>query len=132
MAKYYLNIPTQLKQQAETWAKQQSVSLNQFILGAISEKMERLESRLDDPQFPHMVYQRGVAGQPIPKIRGTNIRVQTIVIAHRDWGLSHAQITEDYDLNEIQVREAWAFYQAHRDEIDAVIAAEEILEQTRA
>ncbi|ETX02498.1 MAG: hypothetical protein ETSY1_03365 [Candidatus Entotheonella factor] len=132
MARHSLNLPKQLKQQAETWAQQQGVSLNQFILWAISEKMERLENQLDDPRFPHVAYQRGVAGQLTPKIRDTNIRVQTIVIAHRDWKLSHAQIAEDYDLTDIQVRDAWAFYQAHRDEIDAVITEEEILEQTRA
>ena len=132
MARYSLNLPTQLKLQAETWAKRQGVSLNQFILWAVSEKVGSLESQLDDPRFPHVVYKRGMAGQPIPKIRGTNIRVQTIVIAHRDWGLSHAQIAEDYDLTDIQVRDAWTFYQAHRDEIDAVIAAEERLEKAHA
>ena len=132
MARYSLNLPTQLKQQAETWAKHQGVSLNQFILWAVSEKVGGLESQLDDPRFPQVVYKRGMMGQPIPKIRGTNIRVQTIVIAHRDWGMSYSQIAEDYDLTHTQVRDAWAFYQVHRDEIDAVITGEEGLEKAHA
>lgn len=132
MARYSLNLPTQLKQQTETYAKQQGVSLNQFILWAVSEKVGGLESELDDTRFPCVVYKRSIAGQPIPKIRGTNIRVQTITIAHRDWGLSHAQIAQEYDLTDSQVHDAWAFYLAHRDEIDAVIAAEERQEKAHA
>ncbi len=128
MARYALNLPTELKHQAEKWAKQQGVSLNQFILWAVSEKVGGLESQLDDLRFPQIVYRSGVSGQPVPKIRGTNIRVQTIVIAHRDWGLSPAQVAEDYDLNDHQIQAALAFYQAHRSEIDAAIEAEETLE----
>ncbi len=132
MARYSLNLPTQLKRQAESWAKQQGVSLNQFILWAVSEKVGSLESQLDDPRFPHVVYKRDRSGQPAPIIRGTNIRVQTLVIAHRDWELSPAQIAEDYDLTDIQVQDALAFYQGHRLEIDAAIAAEETLEKAHA
>ncbi len=132
MARYSLNLPSHLKQQAETLAQQQGVSLNQFILWAVSEKVGNLESQLDDPRFPHVIYKRSLTGQPIPKIRGTNIRVQTIVIAHRDWGLPHAQISQDYDLTTSQVQDAWAFYQAHREEVDAVITAEAAWEQAHA
>ena len=132
MARYSLNLPTQLKRQAESWAKQQGVSLNQFILWAVSEKVGSLESQLDDPRFPHVVYKRDRSGQPVPKIRGTNIRVQTLVIAHRDWALSPSQIAEDSDLTDIQVQDALAFYQGHRLEIDAAIAAEEPLEKAHA
>jgi uncharacterized protein (DUF433 family) len=57
-------------------------------------------------------------------LRGTGIRVQTIVIAARTWGLSVTQIAEDWDLSERQVTEALAFYAAHRAEIDADIEAE--------
>jgi uncharacterized protein (DUF433 family) len=130
--RYSLNLPLQLKQQAESWARQQGVSLNQFILWAVSEKVGSLESQLDDPRFPHVVYKRSASGQPTPRIRGANIRVQTLVIAHRDWGLSHAQIAADYELSEPQVRDAWAFYQAHRDEIDAAMAAEEGMDEAYA
>ena len=38
MARYPLSLPTQLKQEAETLAAQQGVSLNQFILWAVAEK----------------------------------------------------------------------------------------------
>ena len=68
----------------------------------------------------------------LPKIRGTNMRAQTLVIAHQDWELSPSQIAEDYDLTAIQVQDALAFYQGHRDEIDAAIAAEETLEKAHA
>jgi uncharacterized protein (DUF433 family) len=132
MARYSLNLPIQLKHQAEKWAKLQGVSLNQFILWAVSEKIGNLDSQLDDPRFPHVVYRRSVSGQPVAKIRGTNIRVQTIVIANRDWGLSVPQIAENYDLAESQIEDVIAFYQAHRQEIDAAIAAEEELEKSHA
>jgi uncharacterized protein (DUF433 family) len=132
MARYSLNLPIQLKHQAEKWAKLQGISLNQFILWAVSEKIGNLDSQLDDPRFPHVVYRRSVSGQPVAKIRGTNIRVQTIVIAHRDWGLSVSQIAENYDLAESQIEDVIAFYQAHRQEIDAAIAAEEDLEKSHA
>jgi uncharacterized protein (DUF433 family) len=132
MARYSLNLPTQLKHQAERWAKQQGVSLNQFILWAVSEKVGNLESQLDDPRFPHVVYKRSITGHPTAKIRGTNLRVQTMVIAHRDWGLSFAQLAEDYEVTEAQSQDALAFYQAHRHAIDADIAAEETLEDAHA
>ena len=132
MARYALNLPTQLKQQAEQWARQQGISLNQFILWAVSEKVGNLESQLDDPRFSHVVYKRSITGYPTAKIRGTNIRVQTIVIAHRDWGLSVAQLAEDYEVTETQIQDALAFYQAHRHEVDAAIAAEEALEDAHA
>jgi uncharacterized protein (DUF433 family) len=132
MARYSLNLPVQLKHQAEKWAKLQGVSLNQFILWAVSEKIGNLDSQLDDPRFPHVVYRRSVSGQPVAKIRGTNIRIQTIVIANRDWGLSVPQIAENYDLAESQIEDVIAFYQAHRHEIDAAIAAEEELEKSHA
>ena len=132
MARYSLNLPIQLKHQAEKWAKLQGVSLNQFILWAVSEKIGNLDSQLDDPRFPHVVYRRSVSGQPVAKIRGTNIRVQTIIIANRDWGLSVSQLADNYDLAERQIEDVIAFYQAHRQEIDAAIAAEEELEKSHA
>ncbi len=42
MARYPLNLPAQLKQDAEIWAEKQGVSLNQFILWAVSEKVGSL------------------------------------------------------------------------------------------
>jgi uncharacterized protein (DUF433 family) len=67
----------------------------------------------------------GVSRQPTPVIRGTGIRVQTIVIASQAWAHSVAQIAEEWPLSERQVTEALAFYAAHRAEIDADIEAEE-------
>ena len=132
MARYSLNLPLQLKHQAEKWAKLQGVSLNQFIFWAVSEKIGNLDSQLDDPRFPHVVYRRSVNGRPVAKIRGTNIRVQTIIIANRDWGLPVSQLADDYDLAERQIEDVIAFYQAHRQEIDAAIAADEELEKSHA
>lgn len=132
MARYPLNLPTQLKQEAEKWAAHQGVSLNQFILWAVSEKVGALNQQLDDPAFPRITYRRGASGQPVPVLRGTGIRVQTVVVAAQEWGLSPAQIAAEYDLTEVQVKDALAFYEAHRQEIDAAVAAEQALEQAYA
>lgn len=129
MARYPLNLPTQLKQQAEDWAEKQGISLNQFILWAVSEKVTTLEKQLDDPQFSHITYRRGASGDISPVIRGTGIRVQTLVVAHQQWQLSPEQIAQAYDLSKIQVEEALAFYQAHQLEIDTRLQLEIRLEE---
>jgi uncharacterized protein (DUF433 family) len=128
MARYTLNLPVQLKQDAETWAAQQGVSLNQFILWAVAEKVGVLSQRLDDPAFPHITYRRGASGQPTAVVRGTGIRVQTLVIAAHTWGLSPAQLAAEYDLPVAHVREALAFYTAHQGEIDAALVADDTRE----
>lgn len=132
MARYALNLPKQLKQDAEQWAARQGISLNQFILWAVSEKVGALNQQLDDPAFPHVTYRRGAGGQPVPVLRGTGIRVQTVVVAAQAWELSPAQIAAEYDLTEAQVKDALAFYEAHRQEIEAGIAAEQALEASYA
>ena len=43
MARYPLNLPQQLKQEAEVLAQQQGVSLNQFILWATGRKGRRAQ-----------------------------------------------------------------------------------------
>ncbi len=58
MSRYPLNLPTQLKQEAETLAAQQGVSLNQFVLWAVAEKVGALSKKLDDPAFPQITYRR--------------------------------------------------------------------------
>lgn len=128
MARYPLNLPTQLKQEAEQYAGEQGVSLNQFILWAVSEKVGGLKQQLDEPAFPLVTYRRGAGGQPVAVLRGTGLRVQTIVTAARQWGMAPARIADEYGIGEAQVREALAFYQAHRQEIDASIAAEQAME----
>lgn len=128
MARYSLNLPTQLKHEAEAWATKQGISLNQFILWAVAEKVGVLSQHLDDPTFPHITYRRGASGFPVAVLRGRGLRVQTVVVAAQTWGLSPAQIAAEYDLTEAQVHETLAFYDAHRHEIDAAIAAEDGLE----
>jgi uncharacterized protein (DUF433 family) len=58
--------------------------------------------------------------------------VQTIASAARHWSLSTAQIAAEYDLAEARVRECLAFYAAHREELDAAIAAESALARADA
>lgn len=128
MSRYALNLPAQLKQEAEQWASNQGVSLNQFILWAVAEKVGALKQQLDDLNFPQITYRRGASGRPTPTLRGTGIRVQSIVVATQDWGLSVEQVAVEYDVSQTQVREALAFYQAHRQEIELEMAAEQSLE----
>jgi uncharacterized protein (DUF433 family) len=124
MARYTLNLPVQLKQDAETWAAQQGVSLNQFILWAVAEKVGALSQRLDDPAFPHITYRRVASGQPTAVVRGTGLRVQTLAVAAHTWGLTPAQLAAEYDLPVTQIEEALAFSAAHQDEVDAALAAD--------
>lgn len=127
MARYPLNLPQQLKQEAEIWAQRQGVSLNQFILWATAEKVGALNQQLDDPDFPQITYRRGASGIPVPVIRGTGIRVQAVAIAHEQWKMSAAEIAEQYRLSVKQIEEALSFCVAHRSEIETHIAYEERL-----
>lgn len=128
MARYPLNLPKGLKKEAEDWAEKQKVSLNQFIMWSVAEKVGELRQSLDDPDFPRVTYRRGAAGVPTPIIRGTGVRVQTVVIARQHWELSPSEIAEEYSLAGNQVSEALAFYKEHQVEIDEVIKREESLE----
>jgi len=132
MSRYSLNLPMALKQDAEQWASQQGVSLNQFIVWAVAEKVGELRLCLDDPRFPQIAYRRGAARWPTPILRGTGIRVQTVVVAVRRWGMSPEEVAEDYDLAPSQVSEALAFYESHRAELDALMTAEQELERACA
>lgn len=86
----------------------------------------------DDSRFPRINYRRSASGQPTPIVRGTAIRVQTLVVESQDWQMSPAQIAEDHDLSLEQVQEALAFYQACQTEIDASVAAEQQIEFSHA
>ena len=132
MSRYALSLPQQLKQRAEALARQQGVSLNQFILWAVAEKVGALAEGLADPNFPGIGYRRGATGQPVPMLQGLGLRVQTIVVGHHDWQLSVAQLAEDYEVPEARIKEALAFYEAHRVEIDARIQADSQLELEHA
>jgi uncharacterized protein (DUF433 family) len=125
MARYPLNLPPDLKREAEDLAKKQGVSLNQFILWSVAEKVGELRRDLDDPDFPEITYRRGAGGKPTPVLRGTGIRVQTIVIASKEWGMSTQDIAEQYSLDERTVRSGLEFYQVHREEMYADIQSEE-------
>jgi uncharacterized protein (DUF433 family) len=132
MPRYALNLPVSLKQDAEQLASVQGVSLNQFILWAVAEKVGALHQRLDDPAFPRITYRRGASGQPQPVLRGSGIRVQAIVVAHYHWHLTPAQIAAEYELDEAQIGATLDFYQAHRAEIDCSLQLEESLASAHA
>ena len=132
MARYPLSLPAQLKQEAEKWAADQGISLNQFIMWAVAEKVGTLKQSLDDPAFLHVTYRRGAAGAPVSILRGTGIRIQTVVVAAQRWEWTPAQIAAEYDLSKAQVDEALAFYEVHRAEIDVSIAVEQEIEKTHA
>ena len=122
--RYPLNLPTELKQAAARLAKQQGVSLNQFFLWSISEKVTELKTSIDDPRFPAITYRRGASGVPTPIIRGTGLRVETLVVAHQRWGQSTSELAEEYELPLEAVDAALAYYQAHQEEIDTLIRIE--------
>ena len=126
--RYPLNLPAELKQAASRLAKQQGVSLNQFFLWSISEKVSELKTSLDDPRFPLITYRRGSSGIPTPVIRGTGLRVETIVTAQRKWEQTAQQLAEEYDLPLDQIQAALDYYAAHPEEIDALIRMEQDIE----
>jgi uncharacterized protein (DUF433 family) len=130
MARYPLNLPAQLKQEAEAWAARQGVSLNQFIMWAVAEKVGALDQSLDDPAYPNVTYRRGAAGIPVPVLRGTGIRVQTLVLATQQWGLGRDDVAAQYGLTRAQVEEALGFYRDHQAEIGALVAAEVEIERS--
>lgn len=131
-ARYPLNLPIELKREAEEAAKKQGVSLNQFILWSVSEKVTALKAGLDDPDFPNITYHRGASGIPVPVLRGTGIRVQTIAVAHHRWGETEEKIATQYDLLEQVVSEALNFYNAHTEEIELHLRLEGDLEKQYA
>jgi uncharacterized protein (DUF433 family) len=87
---------------------------------------------LDDPRYPHVTYRRSSEGWPVPLLRGTGIRVRTIVAAVHSWGMSPAEVADEYGVTEEQVADALAFYESHRDEIEASLSDERQLEQANA
>lgn len=124
MTRYALNLPVNLKQEAETLAKKQGISLNQFIMWSVSEKVVSMRNQLDDPRFPLITYVRGsVSDYALPVIRGTRIRVQTIAVDIKQ-GMTPEQIAAEYELDVKKIAEAQAFYKAHKTEIDENIQYE--------
>ncbi|MEM8963531.1 MAG: DUF433 domain-containing protein [Acidobacteriota bacterium] len=128
MSRYPLKLPVDLKLEAEERAASQGVSLNQFIVWSVAEKVGALRQSLDDPNFPMVTLRRGAAQWPRAVIRGTGVHVRTVVVARDRWAMPVAEIAEEWGLTIAQVEQALAFYAAHRTEIDAQIALEETLE----
>ena len=128
MTRYALNLPIDLKREAEQIAKKQGISLNQFIMWSVSEKVATMRNQLDDPKFPLITYRRGGSGIPRPVIRGTAIHVQRIV-QWINFGETPQKVAADYNLDLKQVQEAQSFYKTHKAEIDADIQAERDLEE---
>jgi uncharacterized protein (DUF433 family) len=129
-SRYPLNLPVDLKQEAEQIAARQGISLNQLILWSLAEKVTELKHKLDDPKFPGITYRLSQDGSPVPVLRGMNLRVQTLVIANQAWKEPLAEIARQYELPERVVREALGFYQAHQRMVDALIKEEAALEGT--
>ena len=75
-----------------------------------------------------IIYPGGVYG-PKPVLKGTNLRVQTIVTAVQKWNMTAEQVAADYDLQVAQVLVALEYYADHRIEVDTAIAAEAALER---
>lgn len=132
MSRYSLSLPVDLKQEAERLADEQGVSLNQFILWAVAEKVGGLARGLDDARFPQITYRRSASGRPVAVLRGSGTRIQTLAVAQADWGWREEEIAEEYGLRLDQVEEALAFYRAHRSEIDLALEADAELERASA
>jgi predicted HicB family RNase H-like nuclease len=49
MSRYPLDLPNDLYREAAAWAERQGISLNQFILWSVTEKVGELRRGLDDP-----------------------------------------------------------------------------------
>jgi uncharacterized protein (DUF433 family) len=122
------NLPPLLQQEAQKCAVKLGISLEQFIVSAVAEKVEILTDHHDNTVFTEITYRRGASGLEVPILHGTGLRVQTLAIAAQQWGLSPEQIATEYDLTEAQVNAALAFYATHQQEIDEAIASEVALE----
>ena len=75
-----------------------------------------------------VIYRDGVSGRR-PALRGTNLRVQTIVTSVQKWNMTPEEVAADYDLQAAQVLAALDYYTDHRTEIDAAIEDEAALER---
>ena len=90
-----------------------------------------MNTSLDDPKFPGITNRSSTSSTIIPILRGTSIRVQTIVIANRQWNESPKVIAYQYDLPVSRIEEALSFYQAHQAEVDSLIQTDANLENNR-
>lgn len=123
MTAHALNLLDRLKQEVEQLAQSQGISLDQFVLWAVTEKVSTLKA-----SFSLIAYRQGASGQIFPVVKGTAVRVQTLAIAAHKWGMSAAQIADEYDLSEDLVMEALRFYAVNKEQIDWAIASEKSFE----
>jgi uncharacterized protein (DUF433 family) len=123
-----LKLPKTLLEEVEKYALEQGISVEQFILWAIAEKIGVLGHYHNDSSYPNITYKKGVSGKSVPVINNSGIRVQTLVIANQTWKLSISEIAQEYDLTEELVKEALTFYENHQEEIEKAIASEQGLE----
>jgi uncharacterized protein (DUF433 family) len=93
----------------------------------MSETMEPAMNQSSGSHSSQIIYRDGVNG-PKPVLRGTNLRVQTIVTSVQKWNMTPEEVAADYDLQAAQVLAALDYYTDHRTEIDAAIEEEEALE----
>ena len=77
MSAYSLNLPSQLHEAATKRASQEGISLEQFIINAISDKLAVRDESFNKPNFPEITYIRGASGVMVPVLKGTRIRIQT-------------------------------------------------------
>ncbi len=104
--------------------------VREVVRQTLDEMRNAGELPLDDPKFPLITYVRGsVSDYPLPVIRGTRIRVQTVAVAVNKFKEKPKAFAEDYGIEITQVREALGFYDAHKKEIDENIEYEESLER---
>jgi uncharacterized protein (DUF433 family) len=75
-------------------------------------------------RYPHIEITEGVRGGK-PRIEGTRIAVEDVVLLHRRLGESLEMIGSKYDLPFAAVNAAMAFYYDHKAEIDAWIEEDE-------
>ena len=122
MTSHILNLPDRLKQEVEQLAQSQGISLDQSVLWAVTEKVGTLKA-----SFSLIAYRQGTSGQIFSVVKGTGVRVQTLAIAAHKWGMSAAQIADEYNLSEEQVTEALTFYAVNKEQIDLAIASEQEL-----
>jgi len=119
--RYSLNLPIDLKQDAEQIAERQGVSLNQLILWSLAEKVTELKSKIDDPNFPDITLILDSDNELVPFVKGKGIRVQTLVIAFYEWNESVPELSRQYDLPQKTVKQVLAFYERHKKVVDALI-----------
>jgi uncharacterized protein (DUF433 family) len=84
----------------------------------MAEKVATMRASLSEPKFPNVIYRKGASGVVTPVIKGTGIRVQTVVISHKTWGEPLEKIAEEYEIPLELVNSAWEYYLSHINEDD--------------